>query len=284
MPPPSTGRPRVLLFDIGGVCVVSPFQAILDYEKSKNIPPGWINHSIAASNPSGAWPRLERGEIPCDQHFFHAFHADLTNESRWRTYYAKHLSATRRERLSDAAEEAAYQVPPVPDIDAEWLYWEMMRIARTPDPDMYPALQRLRQEADQSGGKLIIAALSNTSIFPVGHPYTDETTSEGRQNKELRGLFDVFISSAHVGMRKPDVEIYRYAITRVHEFVKTKFGGEGVKVGDFVFLDDIGGNLRTARGLGMGTIKVQLESVGKAVEELERVTGLELRGTGRARL
>ena len=94
---------------------------------------------------------------------------------------------------------------------------------------------------------------------------------------ELRGMFDVFVSSAHVGMRKPDEEIYRYALTRVHEFVKTKFGGDGVRAGDVVFLDDIGANLRTARRLGMRTIKVQLGRADKAVVELEKVTDLSLR-------
>ncbi|KAK5135877.1 hypothetical protein LTR08_004526 [Meristemomyces frigidus] len=276
MPPPSTGRPRVLLFDIGGVCVVSPFQAILDYEQSKGIPPNWINHSISASSPHGAWQRLERGEILLDAAFFREFKHDLSNETRWRTYYAKHLAATKTQALSDAAEESAYQAPGVPDIDAEWLYWEMMRVARAPDPHMYPALKRLRAAADTSRGQLILAALSNTSIFPPGHPYYDESTPDGKRHTELRGLFDVFISSAHVGMRKPDEDIYRYAVVRVHEFVKTKYGGQGVRAEDITFLDDIGTNLRTAKRLGMKTIKVQLGRAEKAVVELEKITGLQL--------
>lgn len=149
-------------------------------------------------------------------------------------------------------------------------------MARAPDPHMYPALKRLRTEADKSNGKLILCALSNTSIFPPGHPYHDDSTPEGKQNKELKGLFDIFVSSAHVGMRKPDEDIYRYAITRIHEFTKTKYGGQGIKADDIIFLDDIGSNLRTARKLGMGTIKVQLGHADKAVAELEKVTGLDL--------
>ncbi|KAK1076941.1 hypothetical protein LTR48_008938, partial [Friedmanniomyces endolithicus] len=102
MPPPpakTTSRPRVILFDIGGVCVVSPFQAILDYETSHSIPPDWINHSIAASAPHGAWQRLERGDIPLDASFFRAFKADLSDEPRWRVYYTRHLARTRKEKL-----------------------------------------------------------------------------------------------------------------------------------------------------------------------------------------
>jgi FMN phosphatase YigB (HAD superfamily) len=216
-----------------------------------------VNQSISASGHDGAWQKLERGDIPLDAAFFRHFKADLSNEPRWRTYYAKHLASTRKEKASDAAEEAAFQAPDVPDIDAEWLYWEMMRISRSPDPHMYPALKKLRAAADKSNGKLIIAALSNTSIFPPDHPFSDETTPEAKVNKELKGLFDVFISSAHVGMRKPDENIYRYTITRLHEYVKTKYG-VGVNAGDITFLDDIGVNLRTAKRLGMNTIKVTL--------------------------
>lgn len=267
--------PLVLLFDIGGVCVVSPFQAILDYEKRNSIPLGYINHSISASAPNGAWQKLERGDILLDAGFFSHFKSDLQNESRWREYYARSLAKQKNQSKAQAAEEAAYQVPGVPDIDVEWLYWEMMRIAREPDPFMWPALQRLRKAADQSNGKLILGALSNTSIFPPGHPFNDETTPEGRQNKELKSVFDIFVSSAHVGMRKPHEDIYKYAVTRIHEYVKHQ-GGKGVRPQDVVFLDDIGGNLRTAKAMGMKTIKVQLGRADKAVKELERITGLDL--------
>lgn len=275
--------PRVLMFDIGGVCVVSPFQAILDYEKSKNIPLGYINFCISASAPDGAWQRLERGEILLDDGFFKHFKSDLSNEQRWREYYARSLAKSKKQSKGQAVEEAAYQVPAVPDIDAEWLYWEMMRIAREPDPSMWPALQRLRAAADKSNGQLILAALSNTSIFPPGHPFSDDKTPEGRQNKELKGVFDIFVSSAHVGMRKPAEDIYRYALTRLHEYVKLNEIGMGVRAQDITFLDDIGGNLRTAKKLGMNTIKVELGRADKAVAELESITGLVLKDN-RARL
>jgi len=45
-----------------------------------------------------------------------------------------------------------------------------------------------------------------------------------------------------------------------------------------VFLDDIGENLKEARKQGFGTIKVPLGKAYEAVEELEKVTGLQLEG------
>ena len=262
---------------------MSPFQAILDYEVRLRIPVGWINHSIAASGPTGAWQQLEKGDIPLDAAFFAHFKQDLQDEKRWRVYSAKAAAAKRKEKVSDAAEEAAFNVPPVPEIDAEWLYWEMMRISRTPDPHMYPALKRLRIAADASNGKLVLGALSNTSIFPPGHAYHDPSTADGKQHEELRGLFDVFVSSAHVGMRKPDEDIYRFALVRLREFVRYS-GGSGVEAGDVVFLDDIGTNLRTAKKVGMRTVKVQLGKADLAVRELEGITGLVLGEGGKTKL
>jgi FMN phosphatase YigB (HAD superfamily) len=165
----------------------------------------------------------------------------------------------------------------VPNIDTEWLYWEMMRVAREPDPYMYPALKKLRATADASNGKLVLAAMSNTSIFPAGHAFNDESTPEGKQNAELKGLFDVFVSSAHVGLRKPAEDIYFYTLGRVAEFMRQKgWGGEDVRMQDVVFLDDIGGNLRTGRKVGMQTVKVIMEKTDQAVRQLESITGLSL--------
>lgn len=274
--------PKVLLFDIGGVCVISPFRAILDYEISRSIPPGWINHSIQSSSPNGSWQRLEKGEIPLDDSFFRAFQQDLTSKSLWRTFYAKHLSKTRDQNASDAAEEAMFLAPPVPELDAEWIYWEMMRISRSPDPWMFPALKTLRREADRrrEGGKpgFLVGALSNTSIFPPGHEFNDPDTAAGKFNQELKSCFDVFVSSAHVGMRKPDVDIYEYAVRRLDEVARERGDEGGVKAEDIVFLDDIGTNLKTARKVGMRTVKVELGKAWKAVEELERIMGMKLAG------
>lgn len=262
---------------------MSPFQAILDYEKSKGIPLGYINWTISQTNPNGAWQKLERGEMVTDKTFYAEWKKDLSNEKRWREYWARDLAKQRNEKLSDAVEETMYNAPPAPDIDTEWLHLEMMTIARALDPHMGPALKRLRQYADQSNGKIIIGALSNTSIFPPGHPLFDPSTADGKASKGLDGIFDVFISSAHVGMRKPAEDIYKYCIVRLHEFVKTKRYGDGVKPEDITFLDDIGTNLRTAKKLGMNTIKVTLGHVDQAVKELEKATGLDL-SSDKARL
>ncbi|KAI5462687.1 HAD-like domain-containing protein [Mariannaea sp. PMI_226] len=262
-------KPKVLLFDMGGVCVKSPFQAILDYELGKGIPPGWVNYSISRTSPNGFWHQLERGEIPLDKAFYDGFSQDLHHAGRWRDFY-------NRERSRNPS--LPQEIPPIPSIDAQWLFEEMMRSSKGPDPWMFPALQNLKK----SDG-FILAALSNTIIFPPGHElYIKDFSSD-----PLRSLFDVFVSSAHIGLRKPDPKVYQFAVAELDKFAKANAGSsrgqrlnwtEGVQPGDIVFLDDIGENLKAARLQGFGTIKVNLGKAFEAVDELERLTGLELAG------
>ncbi|KAK4188025.1 putative hydrolase, partial [Podospora australis] len=265
----SEKKPKVILFDIGGVCVISPFQSILDYEISLGIPPGWVNYSLSKTAPNGFWHRLERGDILLDAAFFEGFNQDLHDPVRWKAFYqaqqAKNPSLPK-------------EIPPVPKLDGEWLFNDMMFSSRAPDPWMFPALQKLRES-----GKFIVAALSNTIIFPKGHELYQEDYFSG----PLRGLFDVFVSSAHVGLRKPDPKIYQHALQKVDGFARAnantergKAAGwaEGVKAEDVVFLDDIGENLKAAKQAGFGTIKAPLGKAFEAVEELENITGLSLAG------
>ncbi|RDL38923.1 uncharacterized protein BP5553_03263 [Venustampulla echinocandica] len=267
MAPPT--QPKVLLFDIGGVCVVSPFQAILDYELGHSIPPGWVNHSISRSAPNGFWHRLERGEILLDSHFFRGFASDLHNPTLWKAFYSTQA------RKNDTS--LPVTVPQLPKVDAEFLFWAMMGGSRGMDPWMYPALLALKKS-----GKYIMAGLSNTVIFPPSHPYSDPPPSE-----DVRRLFDVFISSAHVGLRKPDPKIYELALRKLDEFSrgniekdgKSLGGQEGIKANEVLFLDDIGENLKAAKNVGFRTIKVGLGRAFEAVDELERETGLQLAGS-----
>lgn len=79
----------------------------------------------------------------------------------------------------------------------------------------------------------------------------------------LQSLFDVFVESAVEGVRKPDPRIYQIACERL-----------GVEPGAAIFLDDIGQNLKSARALGMTTIKVVEPAL--AIKDLEQLLGLSL--------
>jgi putative hydrolase of the HAD superfamily len=66
-----------------------------------------------------------------------------------------------------------------------------------------------------------------------------------------------------VGLRKPDPKIYLLACREL-----------GVPPERTAFLDDIGGNLKPARALGMATIKVDTPE--QALRELAALLGFDL--------
>lgn len=201
-----------------------------------------------------------------DAGFFNEFNQDLRNPKHWKDFYTM---AMKKQELEVG------NLPQMPEVDGEWLFFEMMRSSRAPDPWMYPALQKLT-----ASGKYLVGALSNTVIFPPDHEYNNFWAGD------VRNIFDVFISSAHVGLRKPQPRIYELALEELNKYAKlhsgTKGEGlgweEGIKPGDIVFLDDIGENLKAAKQAGFRTIKVDLGQAYNAVTALEELTGLQLAG------
>jgi len=81
--------------------------------------------------------------------------------------------------------------------------------------------------------------------------------------REIMEMFDVVIESSKIGIRKPDPRIYQMMCEKL-----------GVQPEACVYLDDLGGNLKPARAMGMTTIKVV--SGPQAIAELEAATGMKL--------
>jgi len=205
-------RIRAVIFDLGGVVIGSPLHAIAAYERELGLATNAVNHAVVRSGPTGAWSRLERGELGLEE-FYPLFEADC--------------------RALDVA------------IDAREMMRRVAEIA-VPRPAMLEAIRKLR------AGGLRVAALTNNWI------------TEDQGTGALRAFFDVFVESIAVGLRKPDPRIYQLVCRELD-----------VEPAEAVFLDDIGSNLKTARALGMTTIKV--DEPDAALAELERVVGLPLR-------
>jgi putative hydrolase of the HAD superfamily len=203
---------EAVIFDLGGVVLGSPLHAIARYERDHGIPTGFINLVVVESGSSGAWSRLERGELELES-FYAAFEGDC-----------------------QAAGEA---------ISARLLMERIAEISQ-PRPRMLAAVGAIRSRG------LKAAALTNN------------WGGEGDSTRPLEPLFDAFIESSALGLRKPDPRIYRHACSVIE-----------VEPARTVFLDDIGRNLKTARELGMTTIKVDEPEA--ALAELERVLGFVLR-------
>jgi putative hydrolase of the HAD superfamily len=122
-------------------------------------------------------------------------------------------------------------------------------------PAMVAAVRRLR------GAGLPLALLSN-NVAPM-----ERTGPVG----ELLGLFDAIVESSVEGVRKPEPEIYRRALTRLSDAV-----GRRIEAADCAYLDDLGINLKPARALGFATIKVV--DPAEALTELSALVGFPLDG------
>jgi epoxide hydrolase-like predicted phosphatase len=119
--------------------------------------------------------------------------------------------------------------------------------AGRPRPEMLRAVSRLRERG------LRVGALTNNwkADEPAAAP------------PPLARHFDAFIESRAVGMRKPDPRMYQLICREL-----------GVEPPQAAFLDDIGTNLKSARALGMHTIKVDAPE--PALRELGVLVGFEL--------
>ena len=118
--------------------------------------------------------------------------------------------------------------------------------AGVPRPRMIEAIRRIRARGFRVG------ALTNNWARETPDP-----------PHPLRELFHAFVESRAVGLRKPDPRIY--------ELVCRELGVEPPRT---AFLDDIGTNLKTARALGMATIKVDHPDA--ALRELGALLGFDL--------
>ena len=120
--------------------------------------------------------------------------------------------------------------------------------AATPRPAMLDAIDRLRTTG------LRVATLTNAW----------DTPGRGARLTSVLGRFDTVIESFRVGMRKPEPRIYELTCQILN-----------ARPPQMVFLDDLGGNLKPARAMGMATIKVGDPT--EALASLETLTGVSLR-------
>jgi putative hydrolase of the HAD superfamily len=134
------------------------------------------------------------------------------------------------------------------EVDAARLMTYITQAGRA-RPEMLRAIARLRERG------LRVGALTNNWA-------TDDPSPPP---SPLRPHFDAFVESRAVGMRKPDPRIYQLVCEKL-----------GVTPPQAAFLDDIGTNLKSARALGMHTIKV--DEPGQALRELGALVGFDLSG------
>jgi epoxide hydrolase-like predicted phosphatase len=92
-------------------------------------------------------------------------------------------------------------------------------------------------------------------------------TGESYDRERFDELFDVLVVSGELGVRKPEEAIYAIAAERM-----------ALPPEDLVFVDDLPGNLKPARALGMATVVHR--DADTTLAELEELLGVRLPAAG----
>ncbi|KAJ2781217.1 hypothetical protein GGI15_003275 [Coemansia interrupta] len=236
MAPGRKDNVRAVIFDIGGVVVRSPFLAISAYERESGLPANYINVALSKLGDDGAFQQYERGEISHSD-FIDRWTAELNdtaaNNQAYRAYLERrsldvHMVLPSRTRINGAV-----------------LFRRMMDVARQPNEAVVELIRWLRQRGYR------VAALTNN--------FSGDATDDMR-GELFDELFDHFVESTKVGLRKPDPRFYLHACNLLE-----------VRPTEAVFLDDIGKNLRAADRLGMAAVQVEIGREAEAVEAVKRI-------------
>ncbi len=132
-------------------------------------------------------------------------------------------------------------------------------LAGTVRPPMVEAISRIKTAG------LITACLTNNfrNNDQSGPKMDTRSSEELKAVAEVMAMFDFVVESSVVGIRKPERGFYERALQLAN-----------VEANQTIFLDDLGINLKPARGMGMTTIKVVDPMV--ALAELQGLLGLQL--------
>ncbi|MBV8189098.1 MAG: HAD-IA family hydrolase [Alphaproteobacteria bacterium] len=210
----------------------------------------WDFGGVILTSPFEAFNRYE-AEAGLPKDFIRGLNARNPDHNAWAKMERSEVSQEDFVKLFEAeAHEQGYR------LDG----WRILQaLSGDIRPQMVEALRRCKQA-------FRIACITNNMKQGEG-PGMARSPDKAEAVAEIMALFEHVVESSKLGMRKPDPRIYRHACELL-----------GVPPEACVYLDDLGVNLKPARALGMRTIKVGDPDL--ALDELEAIVGIALRGTG----
>ncbi|NXO51700.1 HYES hydrolase, partial [Aramus guarauna] len=219
---------RAVLFDLGGVLFGPGLQHFLgSCERDCALPRDFLRKVLFAGGSESPYAKAMRGQITLSQLFSEMEEGCRQNASASGIALPPNFSVARA--FEEMAAEGTVSAP-------------LLRAARVLRRNGFKTCVLTNNWVDDSAGRLFTATLMNL----------------------LRRHFDLVIESCRLGARKPDPEIYAYALDALR-----------VKPQEVILLDDIGENLKPAREMGMATVLVRdTETV---LRELEELSGVQAR-------
>ncbi len=206
----------------------------------------WDYGGVITTSPFEAFNRYEKeNDIPKD--FIRGINATNPKTNAWAQFESSRITIDEFNRkFEEESRSAGYGIPGMA---------VLCLLSGAVRPRMVKVLKQCKRHFK-------VACITN-NMKSDENSAIPQVTEQFVQHMEIMDQFDEVIESSVEGVRKPDPEIYRIALSRLN-----------IKADECVFLDDLGINLKPARAMGMKTIKVL--TVDQALEELEKYTGLSL--------
>ncbi|MEN8243583.1 MAG: HAD-IA family hydrolase [Thermodesulfobacteriota bacterium] len=205
----------------------------------------WDFGGVLTTSPFEAFNRYEEEhQLPRD--FIRGINAVNPTTNAWSKLENGLISIEAFDREFESESKAAGHSIPGKDV--------LRLLSGAVRPRMVKALKKCKQQFK-------VGCLTN-NIQPDDGSALHKNDEQLAEYMDIMGLFDVIIESSVEGVRKPDPEIYRIALSRL-----------AVNAEECIFLDDLGINLKPARAMGMQTIKVL--TVDQALGELAQHTGIK---------
>ena len=205
----------------------------------------WDFGGVFTSSPFEAFERFEaENNLPKD--FIRTVNSTNPNDNAWAKFEANQV--TREEFDVLFREESTALGHPVGGLQMLNLLQGKLR------PRMVKALEECK--------KYFKVGCITNNFKPVDAAKNTPATRQFTETGPIMAMFDTIVESSIEGIRKPNPRIYEIACSRLD-----------VSPSNCVFLDDLGVNLKSARTMGMVTIKVV--DPDDAINELAAATGLE---------
>ncbi|MEL0071795.1 MAG: HAD-IA family hydrolase [Rhodobiaceae bacterium] len=207
----------------------------------------WDFGGVITSSPFEAFNVYEKANgLP--ENFIRGINARDPDTNAWARFERSEIDAAQFDAAFLAEAEAQGHSVPGSDV--------LALLAGTIRPEMVAVLHGLKARAYRIG------CITNNVNTGTGAGMA-RSADMAAEVAEVMALFAHVVESSKVGLRKPDPAIYQMACEALD-----------VAPDKCVFLDDLGINLKPAKALGMGTIKVT--GAAQAIADLSALLGHDL--------
>jgi putative hydrolase of the HAD superfamily len=211
----------------------------------------WDFGGVITSSPFEAFNAYERANgLPKD--FIRTINATNPDDNAWALFERNEIDAAAFDAQFRAETLAKGHDVPGSDV--------LALLAGDIRPEMVAVLDGLKARG------LRLACITNNVKIGSGaknNPGMAREPQKAAAIADVMSRFEHVIESSEVGVRKPQPEIYHMACDRL-----------GVAPEMCIFLDDLGINLKPARAMGMGTVKVL--NAAQAIADLSALLGHQL--------